>query len=134
MINCKRCNLEITFDESRCLSASTGQPHDIRKCKTKPGYVYCPKCRDTFPRTNACTHYLTYGWKFNQNEEFVLDLIQQNYVDGDWFNRRNNRKVSGDKMKERQYCKKCKKTFPANFDASKMSLHEKVCSLQQQLI
>ena len=134
MIRCKRCDLEIAFDDSRCLSASTGQPHDIRKCNTKPGYVYCPKCRNTFPRTNACSHYMSYGWKYNHSEEFVMRLIQQDYTEGDWFSRRNKKKVSGDKMKGRQYCKKCKKTFPTNFAADKMSMHEKMCSLQTQII
>lgn len=91
MINCKRCDLEIAFDDSRCLSLNTGMPHDIRKCRTKPGYVYCPQHREAFLKTNACNHYLTYGWKSDHSEAFVLDLINKKYVEGDWFHRRNKK-------------------------------------------
>ena len=134
MIRCKRCDLEITFDDSRCLSYSTGMPHDIRKCRTKSGYVYCPEHRDTFLKTNACSHYLMYGWKFNHNELFVLKLINEKYVEGDWGRRRNGKKFSGDKMKEKQQCKKCLKVFPASFDAAKMETHARDCVVQKQLI
>ena len=134
MINCKRCGIAITFDESRCLNVNTGMPHDIRKCNTKPGYVYCPECRQSFPRTNACKHYLTYGWKYNHNEEFILKLITEKYTEGDWFNRRNNRKTSFDKLKKDQFCKKCGLKFPQNANRIKMGAHEKECALQAKLI
>ena len=134
MISCKRCGIEITFDESRCLSVNTGMPHDIRKCNTKPGYVYCPEHRESFLRTNACDHYQMYSWKPHHSETFIIKLITEKYQKGDWFNRRNNKKVSGDKMKEKQFCKRCMKQFPQNTDAVKMSIHERECVLQKQLI
>jgi len=134
MISCKRCGIGIIYDESRHLNPSTGMPHDIRKCRTKAGYVYCPKCRNSFPRTNACSHYLTYGWKYNHNEEFFMKLMQENYVEGNWFNRRKNRKTSFEKLKENQYCKNCNMTFPKNADRIKMDAHEKQCILQTKLI
>ena len=134
MIRCKRCDLEITFDDSRCLSASTGQPHDIRKCITKPGFVYCPKHQSTYPRTSACDHYLAYGWKFNHSERFVMDLILQDYQDGDWFHRRKNRKTSHDKMKENQVCKKCSFAFPKKATRFDMDAHEAECKLQTKLV
>jgi len=134
MINCKRCGIEITFDESRCLNANTGMPHDIRKCNTKNGYVYCPSCRTAYPRNSVCDHYKTYGWKFNQNEKFFINLIQQNYVEGEWFNRKKNRKISFDNLKENQFCKNCNMTFPKNADRTKMNAHEKQCVLQTKLV
>ena len=133
MISCKRCAIEITFDESRCLVASTGMPHDIRKCYTKPGFVYCPECRQSSPKTNSCNHYMMYGWKYNQNEDFFLKLITQKYEEGDWFNRRN-RKTSFDKMKENQSCSRCGVVFCKNADRIKMDAHEKQCVLQVKLI
>ena len=134
MINCKRCDLEITFDNGRCLSASTGIPHDIRKCHTKPGYVYCPKCQKTYPKTSACDHYLAYGWKFNQKEEFVLNLIEESYVKGEWFSRKNKRKTSFDKMKEHQKCKLCGLVFGTNATRITMDIHEEKCKLQTKLV
>ena len=134
MISCKRCGIGITFDESRCLNANTGMPHDIRKCVTKNGYVYCPKCRTSYPKNSVCDHYKTYDWKFNHNEEFFMKLIKENYVEGEWFNRRNNKKTSFDKLKENQSCKNCHMTFPKNTDRIKMDAHEKQCILQTKLI
>jgi hypothetical protein len=132
-INCKRCDLPITFDNGRCLSASTGIPHDIRRCHTKAGYVYCPKCQKSYPKTSACEHYLTYGWKFNHNEQFVYNLILESYMKGDWFQRKNKRKTSHDKMKEGQKCKLCGLVFPKNAKRSDMDTHEEKCKLQSKL-
>jgi hypothetical protein len=134
MINCKRCDIEITFDDSKCLSVNTRMPHDVRKCKTKPGYVYCPEHRESFVKTTACSHYHMYGWKPHQNEVFFLKLITEKYTEGDWFQRRNQKKVSGDKMKEVQICEKCNKIFPANWDRTKTDAHERECNKQMQLI
>jgi len=134
MINCKRCGIEITFDESRCLNTNTGMPHDIRKCNTKNGYVYCPSCRTSYPRNSVCDHYKTYGWKFNHNEEFFIKLIKENYTDGDWFTRRNKRKVSGDKMKGPQRCTHCNAIFTQNVTRVQVDAHEKQCVLQTKLI
>lgn len=134
MLYCKRCDIGITFDDSRCLSANTGMSHDIRKCRTKSGHVYCPECRDTFPRTNTCSHYKMYEWKFNQNEDFFLKLIAEKYHAGDWFNRRNSKKTSFDKMKGCQACSRCRLVFAKHIDRVKMNAHEKDCILQTKLI
>ena len=135
MINCKRCDLEITFDDSRrCLSYSTGMPHDIRKCNTKPGYVYCQECLDSFLKSNPCKHYQEYGYKPNEAERHFINLIREKYEVNSFLSRKWKKKTSHNPMKENQSCSHCGLKFPQNADRTKMDAHAKKCVLQMKLI
>lgn len=132
-IACKRCDIEITFDNGRALNYQTGTYHDIRTCTTKPGFVYCPECRDAFPENYVCEHYKKYGYSPGQKESFFIDLIQKNYTPGDHFRRKQKRKSSQfDKLKSKQICNICKKdiTKLSRMDQDK---HEEACRMQRTL-
>jgi hypothetical protein len=133
-INCKRCGIEIRFDDGKCINANTDMPHSIRKCNTKPGYVYCPKCMNVFPRRNVCEHYRKYAWEPDHSEQWFIDIINEDYYPGDWFKRKQKRKTSFDKMKEGQKCNLCGMIFAKNATRQDMDEHEKECKLQTKLV
>ena len=122
MTDCKRCGIIILFENGLCFSQN-GVPHDIRRCKTIPGYVWCPIHRAKFSKRHSCEHYVQYGYEYDSNEEFFIKLINENYQKGDWFTRRNRTKKSGDKMKK-STCNKCN-TPIHNLSESQQRLHEK---------
>ena len=132
-VNCKRCGLGIVFENGRPLDASTGIPHSIKSCKTKPGYVYCPKHMEVFSQKNPCSHYTKYGYQPGQSENFFIERIQEDYCPGDWFKRKQNRKNSFDKMKEGQKCNRCGLVFPRNATRQDTDSHEQECKLQTKL-
>jgi hypothetical protein len=72
--------------------------------------------------------------KFNHNEQFVMNLIQEQYEKGDWFKRKQKRKTSFDKMKEIQKCNLCGMVFPKNAKRPDMDRHEEQCKLQSKLV
>ncbi len=122
MTNCKRCDVTISFENGLCFSF--GIPHDIRKCKTVPGYVWCPAHRAKFSEKYPCGHYVQYGYESGFNEEFFIKLINEHYQKGDWFTRRNHIKKSGDKMKK-SICNKCDRPLH-NMIEQQQKIHEQM--------
>lgn len=81
-------------------------------------------CNELFPQRNPCKHYTSYGYIPGQNEEFIINLITQNYSKGDWFTRRNKFRKSGDSMKK-STCTKC--DIPVhNMSKKQQILHENI--------
>jgi len=109
------------FENGLCFYQN-GIPHDIRKCKTISGYLWCPKHREKFSKNHPCKHYTQYGYDLNSNEEFFIKLINENYQKGEWFTRRNHIKKSGNKMKK-YICNKCDVPIH-NLSESQQKLHE----------
>ena len=123
MTNCKRCGNVIVFENGLCFSQN-GIPHDIRKCVTVLGYVWCPAHQEKFSKIHPCEHYIQYGYESNSNEEFFIKLINERYQKGDWFTRRNHFKKSGDKMKK-SVCNKC--DIPIhNMTEQQQKIHEQM--------
>ena len=86
MTNCNRCDITISFENGLCFSF--GIPHDTRKCKTVPGYVWCPTHRAKFSKRHPCEHYIQYGYEPDSNEKFFIKLINEHYQKGDWFTKK----------------------------------------------
>ncbi len=123
MTDCKRCNITLTFENNKCFDVN-GIPHNIRKCKTIPGYVWCPTHFEKFSKRHPCEHYVQYGYEPDSNEEFFIKLINEHYQKGDWFTRRNRMKKSGEKMKK-SICTKCN-TPIHNMTEPQQKIHEQM--------
>jgi len=123
LINCKRCGIQIKFDNGICFDIN-GRPHKINECKTIPNHVWCPEHREIFSQNNPCVHYTQYSYAPGQSEQFFIDLILKNYQKGDWFTRKRYTKKSGDKMKK-SVCTKC--DIPIhNMTQKQQEIHEKM--------
>ncbi len=132
-MNCKRCGIAIKFDNGICINASTDVPHNISHCKTKGGYVYCPKHQDVFPQNNSCEHYKEYGYTPGQTESFFIKLIVQEYKKGSFLHRKNNRKSSQfDKLKGPTICTNCGKNL-THLDSLEQDRHAKECYKQKKI-
>lgn len=134
LIFCKRCGIEIRFDGNRCINYHTEMPHNIVKCTTKQGYVYCPEHREIFPKSNLCKHYIEYGYKSGESEQHFINLIKEHYEKNSFLNRNKFRKTSHDRMKDKQSCNLCGHVFPSNAKRPDMDLHEEQCKMQTKLV
>jgi len=67
---------------------------------------------------------MQYGYEPDSNEEFFIKLIIANYQKGDWCNRRNRIRKSGDKMKK-STCSKCN-ILIHNMSQKQQLFHEKM--------
>ena len=85
MSECKRCGVNLEWENGKPMS--NGITHEINKCSTKPGYVYCPSCKDIFLKYDACQHYKFYGYIGENGENFFINLIRRKYKPGDGKNK-----------------------------------------------
>lgn len=77
---CKRCDCDLEWMDNK--PYHQGIPHDNRKCKTVPGYIWCPKCYVKMLKFEPCEHYKEYGYKGENGENFFIKLISRDYKRG----------------------------------------------------
>ena len=73
-MTCKRCLTPIKFLNHRCFDMND-KPHYIYKCKTAPGKIWCPLCRDIFSQRSPCRHYIEFHYKPRHNEASYIKFI-----------------------------------------------------------
>lgn len=78
--NCRRCDCEIDWIDNKPYFQN--MPHDNNKCKTSPGYIWCPKCHKKMLKFEPCMHYKEYNYIGENGENFFIKLISRGYKRG----------------------------------------------------
>ena len=118
MTECGRCGTAVKWDEGKQFDMN-GRPHSARNCKTKPGYVWCPKHRALFHENAVCVHYQKYNWEPGQHDDHLVELIYKEYEYGDMWKWREKKDAEKEKI-----CTTCGKPFGALGEKRHMQVHK----------
>ena len=118
MTQCKRCGEAVKWDEGKQFDLH-GVPHNIRDCRTKAGFVWCPKCKTCFHEKGVCEHYKKYNWEPGQSDELLVDLIAKKYEYGDRWKYRDKKDAEQEKT-----CPKCGSQFGTMGEKRHMQAHK----------